>query len=55
MITTTTSIRAIVINLKRSTDRRQAMEQQLQSLGIPFEFLEATDGSKLSDADLKKS
>ncbi len=33
-----------VINLARSTDRCQKMQQQLERLGIPFEFFEAVDG-----------
>lgn len=44
-------MRILVINLARATDRRQKMTEQLESLGLPFEFLEATDGRCLTEAD----
>ncbi len=34
-----------VINLKRSPDRREYMERQLEACQLPFTILEATDGS----------
>ncbi len=37
-----------VINLERSSDRRQSMAAQLSRLGIGFEFFAATDGEKLT-------
>jgi glycosyl transferase family 25 len=40
-----------VINLTRATERRQVMEQQAQTLGMTFNYLAATDGHSLTDAD----
>lgn len=34
----------VIINLKRSTDRRRKMEDQLKSVSLPFEFFPAIDG-----------
>lgn len=42
-----------VINLKRSPHRRAYMEEQLRSLNITYEIIDATDGSTLSEEDLK--
>lgn len=39
----------LVINLKSSSERRARISKQLDSLGIPYEFLEATEGSMLTD------
>ncbi|MER2519645.1 MAG: glycosyltransferase family 25 protein [Bdellovibrionales bacterium] len=44
-------MRITVINLARATDRRQFMERQAQTLGLAFDFLEATDGKTLADTD----
>ena len=44
-------MRILVINLARATDRRQKMTEQLESLGVAYEFLEATDGRCLTEAD----
>lgn len=41
-----------VINLKRSKDRKDYMEMQLEGLGFPYEFIEAVDGKVLTDDDL---
>jgi GR25 family glycosyltransferase involved in LPS biosynthesis len=41
-------IPVIVISLVRSTDRRAAMAPHLASLGIPFQFFDAIDGSTLT-------
>ena len=38
-------MKAFVISLKRSIDRRERIEQQLRAVGIPFEFFDAIDGS----------
>lgn len=37
-------MQVFVINLARSTERRQRMQQQLDELGVPFAFFEAVDG-----------
>jgi len=37
-------MQVFVINLARSTERRQRMQQQLDRLAIPFSFFEAVDG-----------
>jgi glycosyl transferase family 25 len=42
-------MRVFVINLARSTDRKQYMQQQFEKLGIPFEFIKAVDADNLSD------
>lgn len=39
-----TPLEAIVINLRRSVDRRKAMQQSLDTLGLPYRFFEAIDG-----------
>lgn len=39
----------LVINLKSSVERRASISEQLDSLGLPYEFLEATEGNKLTD------
>jgi glycosyl transferase family 25 len=44
-------MRLIVINLARATERRRRIEEQGAALGVTFEFLEATDGGKLTAAD----
>jgi glycosyl transferase family 25 len=44
-------MRVLVINLARAADRRRKMETQFNTLGVPFEILDATDGQKLTDAD----
>lgn len=45
-------LRIFVINLRGSTERRAAMQQQLGDLGLPFEFFDAVDGKKLQAQDL---
>lgn len=42
-------LKIIVINLKSSSERRYRISKQLDSLDIPYEFLEATEGSVLTD------
>lgn len=42
-------LKILVINLKSSSERRAIISKQLDSLGIPYEFLEATEGNKLTD------
>jgi len=41
-----------VLNLERSTARRHFMEEQLQHQGIEFEFIQAIDGTNLSNSHL---
>jgi glycosyl transferase, family 25 len=43
-----------VINMKRSQDRRARIVADFQRLGIPFEFIEAVDGSALDATEIKK-
>jgi glycosyl transferase family 25 len=45
-------IRTLVINLERSPDRRDAIARRLGELKIPFEWFAATDGSRLTEAEL---
>lgn len=42
------------INLKRSTERRAKMEQELAKTGLEYEFIEAVDGRKLTKDEIKK-
>lgn len=43
------SLNIVVINLKVSFERRARISKQLDKLDIPYEFLEATEGSILTD------
>lgn len=43
------SLKILVINLKASSERRARISKQLDKLGIPYEFLKATEGSGLTD------
>lgn len=45
-------MRVILISLARAPERRQKMTERFNALGVPFEILEATDGQKLTAADL---
>ena len=38
----------LVINLKRSTDRRKSIEQQLDRLQLPFKFIEGVDAQNFT-------
>lgn len=42
-------MKAFVINLERSSTRRNFMQQQLDEQGIDFEFVKAVDGTTLTD------
>ncbi|MBF0548721.1 MAG: glycosyltransferase family 25 protein [Candidatus Riflebacteria bacterium] len=42
-----------VVNLPRSLNRKKFMSEQLDSLGISFEFMEAIDGENLSIEEVK--
>lgn len=44
-----TSLKILVINVKSSSERRARISKQLNSLDIPYEFLEATEGRLLTD------
>ena len=44
-------LRIIVINLARAIERRRSIEQQFAAFGLEFEFLDATDGRGLTEAD----
>ncbi len=43
-----------VVNLKRHTDRRQHITQELQKLALPYRMIEAVDGQLLSDDEIQK-
>lgn len=47
-------MKIFVINLKRSTERRTAIEKQLIELGLDYKIIEAIDGSELSSVDLAR-
>lgn len=42
------------VNLKRSHERRKAMEAQFAKYGLKHEFIEAVDGSQLTDEHVRK-
>lgn len=44
-------MRLIIINLARATDRRAMMQAQCTALGLTADFLTATDGRCLTDAE----
>ncbi|HUC24744.1 MAG TPA: glycosyltransferase family 25 protein [Streptosporangiaceae bacterium] len=44
-------MRAYVINLARSPDRRAHMTAELQKVGVPYEFVDGVDGQDLDLAD----
>jgi glycosyl transferase family 25 len=44
----TQMIHVIVINLARSPDRRSSIKAHLDEMGVPFEFFDAVDGTRLS-------
>ena len=41
-----------VVNLEKDTARKAFMEKQLQSLGLPYEFISATNGYQISDEEV---
>ncbi len=41
-----------IISLSRSADRRAIMADHMKRLGLPYEFVDAVDGSKLSAEEL---
>ncbi len=45
-------MKIFMMNLKRSPERKVYMEHQLQDLGLDFEYIEAVDGSKLTEAEI---
>jgi glycosyl transferase, family 25 len=47
----TTPMRAFVINLTRSVDRRASMASQLMRLGVDYDLVQAVDGRELDMAD----
>lgn len=44
----TPSLQILVISLRRSSDRRIKVEQELQKVSLPWSFLDAVDGSALA-------
>jgi len=47
-------IPVLVISLSRSRDRRSSIQAHLDSVGVPFSFFDAVDGSKLSGEELAR-
>lgn len=45
----------LIINLKRSVKRREAMTRSMQHVKAPWRFLEAVDGKTLSEKELSSS
>jgi glycosyl transferase, family 25 len=48
-------MKAYVINMERSVNRRISMEQQLDKLGLNYEIVNAVDGSLIPDSEIKTS
>ena len=46
-------IKIYVISLKRTSERRKLMEAQLSSFGLEAEFVDAVDGTELSEETIK--
>lgn len=46
-------VQILVISLERSHDRRKQVEQEMQKISLPWSFLDAVDGSKLSEAPVE--
>jgi len=46
-------IQILVISLRRSPDRREKVRQELSKINLPWEFLDAVDGSLLSQPPLE--
>ena len=44
----TQEIQILVISLQRSPDRREKVRQELSKINLPWEFLDAVDGSQMS-------
>lgn len=42
-------VQILVISLERSLDRRKQVEQEMQKISLPWSFLDAVDGSRLSE------
>ena len=49
----TPEIQILVISLRRSPDRREKVRQELSKINLPWEFLDAVDGSLLSQPPLE--
>src|SRR5436853_5144415 len=45
-------IPVVVISLRRSMDRREAMSAHLGALGIPFSYFDGIDGSQMTQAEI---
>ncbi|GEM_PF-2811806 len=48
------SIKILIINLKRSADRREAISKNLDALNLQYEFVDAIDGIDLSKDFIEK-
>ncbi|WP_341875476.1 glycosyltransferase family 25 protein [Enterobacter hormaechei] len=46
-------MRTFIVNLKHSLERRAKMECQLSELNIAYEFIEAVDGRKMTETELR--
>lgn len=46
-------MKAFIINLKESVERRIKMENQLKKLKLKYEFIDAVDGRKMSEQQKK--
>lgn len=47
-------IPVFIVNLKSDKEKRHLMQKQLDEAGIKYEFVDAIDGSKLSDQEKEK-
>ncbi|GBU25702.1 hypothetical protein R83H12_02357 [Fibrobacteria bacterium R8-3-H12] len=49
------NIPIFVITLPQATQKQRHMKERMQSLNIPFEFVEGVDGRLLSEEELQKA
>ena len=46
-------MKILIINLARAMDRKRFMQQQLDALGLDYEFIDGTDYRNMSEADFR--
>lgn len=47
-------MKAYIINLKRSNERRETIERLISGIGIEYRFIEAVDGKEMEDGDYER-
>ncbi|TXH54410.1 MAG: hypothetical protein E6Q89_08085, partial [Bacteroidia bacterium] len=46
-------MKTYIINLKRSPERRKAIEKACQEIGIKYTIIDAVDGKEMSDEEFE--